>query len=107
MAMNSLDTLLVQARIRWKDPAENRTHLHTLVQQSGESFDLLVLPETFTTGFLGDADLPQEDMQGPSVAWMKSVAGEFDSAVAGSDVLPEDGRRYNRVVVVPPIGAVT
>jgi len=105
--MNSLRTLLVQARIRWKDPAENRTHLYSLAQQSGETFDLLVLPETFTTGFLGDTDLPQEDMQGPSVAWMKTVAEEFDSAVAGSVVIMEDGHRYNRLVFVSPEGEVT
>ena len=87
MDMNTLGTLLVQARIRWKDPAENRTHLQSLVQQSGENFDLLVLPETFTTGFLGDTDLPQENMHGPTVAWMKSVAEEFNSAVAGSVII--------------------
>ena len=105
--MNSLRTLLVQARIRWKNPAENRTHLHSLVQQSGETFDLLVLPETFTTGFLGDTDLPQEDMQGPAVAWMKSVAEEFDSGVAGSVVIMEKGHRYNRLLFVTPEGEVT
>jgi predicted amidohydrolase len=111
MDMNSLRTLLVQARIRWKDPAENRTHLHSLVRQSvgqsGEVFDLVVLPETFTTGFLGDTDLPSEDMQGPSVAWMKSVAEEFSSAVAGSVVIMEDGHRYNRLVFVTPDAEVS
>jgi len=105
--MNTLRTLLVQARIRWKDPAENRTHLHSLVQESGESFDLLVLPETFTTGFLGDADLSQENMQGPTVAWMKSIAEEFDAAVAGSVVIMENGHRYNRLVFVTPEAEVT
>jgi predicted amidohydrolase len=107
MIMNSLRSLLVQARIRWKDPAENRAHLHSLVQQSNGTFDLLVLPETFTTGFLGDSDLPQEDMQGTSVAWMKSLAEEFDSAVAGSVVIMEDGQRYNRLVFVTPEAEVT
>ncbi|MEE8494966.1 MAG: amidohydrolase [Xanthomonadales bacterium] len=105
--MDPLRTLLVQARIRWKDPAENRAHLQSLVQQPGKTFDLLVLPETFTTGFLGDTDLPQEDMQGPSVAWMKSVAEEFDSAVAGSVVIMEHGQRYNRLLFITPEGAVT
>jgi len=102
--MNSLRTLLLQARICWKDPAENRAHLQSLVEQSGESFDLLVLPETFTTGFLGDSDLPVEDMQGPTVAWMKEVAGKFDSAVAGSAVIVEGGHRYNRLIFVTPEG---
>ncbi len=106
-AMNTLRTLLVQARICWKDPAENRSHLHALVAQSDEAFDLLVFPETFTTGFLGDTDLPQEGMPGPSVTWMKSLAEEFDSAVAGSLVITEDEQRYNRLVFVTPEGKVS
>ncbi len=105
--MDTLRTLLVQARICWKDPGENRTHLYSLVEKSGEAFDLLILPETFTTGFLGDTDLPQEDMQGPAVSWMKSLAHRFGSAVAGSLVISEDGQRYNRLVFVTPEGEVS
>jgi omega-amidase len=103
--MDSLRTLLVQARICWKDPEENRAHLHSLVEQSGEQFDLLVLPEAFTTGFLGDSDLPVEDMHGPTVSWMKKVSEKFDSAVAGSAVIVEDGHRYNRLIFVTPEGS--
>jgi len=105
--MDTLRTLLVQARIRWKDPAENRTHLHSLVQKVGDTFDLVVFPETFTTGFLGDTDLPLEDMQGSSVVWMKTVAEKFNSAVAGSLVIMENGHRFNRLVFVTPEGDVT
>ena len=100
--MDSLRTLLVQARICWKDPAQNRAHLQSLVEQSDKPFDLLVLPEAFTTGFLGDSDLPVEGMQGPTVAWMKELAEKFDSAVAGSAVIVEDGQRYNRLIFVTP-----
>ena len=104
--MNSLKTLLVQARIRWKDPAENRAHLQSLVEQSAEDFDLVVFPETFTTGFLGDSDLPEEDMDGPSVKWMRAIAAGNDIAVAGSIVIMENGQRYNRLVFVTPEGRV-
>ncbi len=102
--MNCLKSLLVQARIRWKDPAQNREHLESLIDQSGEDFDLVVFPETFTTGFLGDADLPEEAMDGPTIEWMKSVAAERDSALAGSIVIVENGQRYNRFVFVEPGG---
>jgi len=102
--MNALKSLLVQAQICWKDPAQNRAHLHSLVAQSAGEFDLVVFPETFSTGFLGDSDLPQEDMHGPTVAWMQGLAAEYDSAVAGSIVIVEDGLRYNRLVFVEPGG---
>ena len=104
--MNSLKTLLVQARIRWKDPAENRAHLQSLVEQSAEDFELVVFPETFTTGFLGDSDQPEEDMDGPTVKWMHAIAAGNDIAVAGSIVIMENGQRYNRLVFVTPEGRV-
>lgn len=102
--MNTLNSLLVQARICWKDPARNRAHLQSLVEDSAGDFDLVVFPETFATGFLGDSDLPEEDMHGPTVEWMQSMAAEYDAAVAGSIVVVEQGQRFNRLVFVEPGG---
>ena len=102
--MNTLNTLLVQARICWKDPARNRAHLQSLVEESAGHFDLMVFPETFATGFLGDSDLPEEDMHGPTVQWMQGMAAEYDAAVAGSIVVVEQGQRFNRLVFVEPGG---
>ena len=42
--MNKLRTLLVQAQLSWKHPAENRHHLESLIDAAGEDFDLAVLP---------------------------------------------------------------
>jgi len=95
---------LAQARLHWRDPRQNRAHLADLLcGQSGQA-DLVVLPETFTTGFLGD-EADAEDMQGPTVAWMRALAAELDAVVTGSAVI-EDGGRYNRLLWVAPDGAV-
>ena len=102
--MNKLKALIVQAQLGWKDPAENRDHLAALVASAAGDFDLVVLPETFTTGFLGDADLPAEGMDGPTVAWMQDMARRHDCAVSGSAVIVEDGHRYNRMLFVTPQG---
>jgi len=105
--MSKLNALLVQARICWKDPEENRGHLASIIEQHAtRDVDLIVLPETFTTGFLGDGDLPDEGMTGPTVEWMKSLAATYDSAVAGSAVIVENGQRFNRMMVVEPSGPV-
>jgi omega-amidase len=104
--MTTLKTLLVQAQLGWKDPARNREHLESLVSTAGGAFHLAVLPETFTTGFLGDADLPAEGMDGPTVRWMKALAAERDCALAGSAVITEAGKRYNRLLFVTPEGQV-
>jgi len=106
--MSKLNVLLVQARIQWKDPAENRHHLQSLVEHHvSDETDLMVFPETFTTGFLGDGDLPNEDMTGATVEWMKSLAATHRSAVAGSAVIVEEGQRFNRMLVVEPGGKVS
>jgi predicted amidohydrolase len=104
--MSTLKTLLVQAQLCWREPARNRDHLESLLADSGGGFDLAVLPETFTTGFLGDSDLPDEGMDGPTVAWMQSLAARHESAIAGSAVIVEDGHRYNRLLFVTPDGSV-
>jgi predicted amidohydrolase len=104
--MNNMKALLVQAQLGWKDPARNREHLQSLVSRAEGGFDLVVFPETFTTGFLGDADLPGEDMQGATVQWMKEMASRENCAVAGSAVIVIDRRRYNRMLFVTPGGDV-
>ena len=104
--MSKLRTLLVQAQLSWKHPTENRSHLESLIGGVEKKFDLAVLPETFTTGFLGDTDLPEEDMGGPTVEWMGELAQRHECAIAGSVVIVEGGHRYNRMIFAAPEGVV-
>lgn len=101
-----MKTLLVQAKLDWKDPAHNREHLQSLVDAEQGQMDLVVLPETFTTGFLGDGDLPSEDMSGPTVQWMKRLAARRACAISGSAVITEQGHKFNRLLFVTPDGEV-
>jgi omega-amidase len=101
---SSLAVLLVQARLAWKNPAENRDHLERQLAASQQPFDLAIFPETFTTGFLGDPDLPAEGMDGPTVEWMQRLARRYHSALAGSAVIVEQGRRFNRFLLVEADG---
>jgi predicted amidohydrolase len=96
--MDTLKTLLVQAQLRWQEPQRNRDHLESLISAADQGFDLVVLPETFTTGFLGDHDVPGENMAGDTVAWMVDLAARHDAAIAGSAVIEENGCRYNRMM---------
>ena len=86
---------LVQAELRWRDAEANREHLADLMA-AAEPADLYVLPETFSTGFLGDQGQPAENMQGKTVAWMGQQARSLGGAVAGSLVMADDGNRFNR-----------
>jgi len=103
----TLEVGLVQADLVWQDPPSNRRRLAAMMDgQPG--CDLYVIPETFTTGFLGDAGLEAETMAGPSVAWMREQARSRSAAIAGSLVIADEAaRRFNRLVFMPPEGEPT
>ncbi|MDH3787073.1 MAG: amidohydrolase [Xanthomonadales bacterium] len=104
--MTEMNVLLVQAQLGWKNPSRNREHLQTLLAGVEGPFDIAVFPETFTTGFLGDSNLPDEDMNGATVKWMQEMARLHDCAVTGSAVIVEHGERFNRMIFVTPDGAL-
>ncbi len=102
----TLSTLLVQARLAWKNPAENRAHLEETLAAAPQPFDLAIFPETFTTGFLGDPNLTIEGMDGPTVEWMQRLAQHYKAALAGSAVIIDQGNLFNRFLFVTADGAV-
>jgi len=102
----TLSVLLVQARLFWKNPVENRAHLERILASAPGPFDLAIFPETFTTGFLGDPNLVIESMDGPTVEWMQRLAKTHDCALAGSAAIMEQGHLYNRFLFVTKDGQV-
>ena len=101
--MSQLRVSLVQSRLRWRDPARNREHL--AAQMNGVSgADLFVFPETFTTGFLGEKPETDEDMDGPTVAWLGAEARDRKAAICGSAVIRDAAGRRNRFLFAAPDG---
>ncbi len=99
----AIEVVLVQAELRWRDPAANREHLSGLMDQSPGA-DLYLLPETFSTGFLGDSDAEPETMKGATISWMIDQATRRRAIVAGSLALTDQDQRYNRFVWVGHAG---
>ena len=104
--MKTLRCLLVQSQLIWADAEANRRHLETLVRAQGADCDLIVFPETFTSGFLGDADAVPETMEGATLAWMKEIASELDSVICGSAAIAVETGTANRFLWVQPDGEV-
>ena len=96
--------VLVQAELCWQEPEANRDHLGALMDKAPGA-DLYVLPETFTTGFLGDAEREAEPYDGPTLRWLRAQAEKRSAAITGSiALLDEHGRRRNRMVFMRPDG---
>ncbi len=106
--MNNLRISLVQGDTRWHDPAGNRDYYGGLIAPLRGTTDLVLLPETFTSGFSNEAIGQAETMDGPTVAWMREQAAALDAALCGSVQVRDagGGRVFNRLMFVTPDGGV-
>ena len=104
--MSVLRVSLLQQPLIWHDAAANRERFGALLAPLAGSTDLIVLPETFTTGFSMEVARLAEPAGGATVAWLRGQAAALDAAVMGS-VITQDGTRYfNRLLFVLPGGEV-
>ena len=98
--------LLVQARLFWADAAANRKQLEAITREETMGVDLVVFPETFTSGFLGDVQAGAESMHGETVKWMQSLAAELGCVLCGSVAIATQRGTVNRFLWVQPDGVV-
>ena len=101
--MQSLRVGLVQGATRWHDAAANRAYYGARVRQLSGS-DLIVLPETFLSGFSNDIQASAEPMDGTGVSWLRALATEVGAVVCGSVAIREGGIVYNRLLWMRPDG---
>lgn len=97
---------ILQAALVWENPAANRIYFEEKINAIGESVDLIVLPEMFTSGFTMHPNLVAETMQGETMVWLQQLAKEKNAAITGSLVISEEGNFYNRLVFVFPSGEI-
>ena len=101
-----LRVTLVQSDLAWQDPAANRHRLAAHFRGLAGHTDLVVLPEMFSTGFSMDAAGLAEDMDGPTIGWMREEAAAMGCVLAGSLIVREGGRHFNRLVWARPDGTL-
>lgn len=69
-----------------------------------DRMELVLLPEMFNTGFSMQPQKLSETMDGETVEWMKRVANKHRIILAGSLIIEEEGKYYNRMVWMQPDG---
>lgn len=97
---------LVQGDTLWHDPQGNRELYGNMMAPLGGQTDLIVLPETFTSGFSNEAIHRAEGMDGATVAWLSAQAKSLGSVVTGSVQIRDGDGVYNRLLWAAPDGAV-
>ena len=100
----SLRVSLIQQPLNWQDPPRNRARFEELLLPLAGETDLIVLPETFTTGFSMQPQRLAEPPEGPTTLWLRSIADRLGAAVTGSVVTVEGGCYFNRLLWAQPAG---
>ena len=105
--MQDLRISLVQGATRWHDPEGNRDYYAGLMAPLRGATDLVLLPETFTSGFSNEAIHNAETMEGSTVQWLRDQARALDAAITGSvQIRGGDGGVYNRLFFATPDGGL-
>lgn len=103
--MSNLRVSFIQSNLFWEDKEKNLSHFRTLIASLKGQSDLIILPETFTTGFSMNASHLAEEIHGKTIKTIKSWSKEFEFAIAGSFISKEnDNRIYNRGFFITPEG---
>ncbi len=95
---------MIQSHITWEDRDENLGYYGELLRRVSGRTDIAVLPETFTTGFSMDVERLADTMDGPTVGAVKGWASKYRMAVAGSFIVKDGGKYFNRALFITPEG---
>lgn len=103
-SLRPLRVSLVQGATRWHDAPANRAYYGELVRSLRGLSDLILLPETFLSGFTNDTQANAEPMSGESLDWLRALSAEVGAVIAGSLVVREGGACVNRLLWMRPDG---
>ncbi|MDL2243656.1 amidohydrolase [Bacteroidales bacterium OttesenSCG-928-J19] len=100
--MNRLRISIIQKDLVWEDKDINLSVFGDAIKSLRGTTDVVVLPETFTTGFSMNADYLAEDDQGKTIQTVKYWAETCNLAVCGSFIASEGEKFYNRSFCITP-----
>ena len=99
---------LVQINSVWEDRTESHAKARQLISgASPQTGALIILPETFATGFSMNLAATAEPENGPTEQFLREMAAQYHSCVVGGVVTQTaDGRGMNQALAVAPDGSV-
>lgn len=95
----------IQTRLFWEDVDTNIDHFRQIITEFENPVQLMVLPETFTTGFSMNTSLAKASGE-KGLAFMLEMAKSKNTAIAGSLMVQEEQQFFNRLYFVTPSGEV-
>lgn len=109
MISKDLNICLCPMQISWLDKETNLRELRRIAASVHTATDLLILPETFSTGFPTSKDKEEirplaEKNTGETIDLIKELASRYNMAIAGSFIADSGGSLYNRLFFIEPSG---
>lgn len=103
-----LNVCLFPLEIAWRDKEHNLASVENMLEKIHPSTDLLILPETFSTGSpYGDKEEVRplaERNSGATIERLKRLASKYSVAIAGSFLADTGGLLSNRAFFIEPCG---
>lgn len=109
MQNEKLNLCLVPMEIFWGDKEKNLNTLKEIFPMIHPATDLVILPETFSTGFPTKQNKEQirayaEKNTGPTIDYLKGLSERYSVAIAGSFIADSGGLLFNRAFFIEPSG---
>ena len=101
--MDTLRLSLLQSDIVWEEKEANLARYKEQIESLAGKSDLVVLPETFSTGFSMQVPQLAEKNEGPTMQVIQSWASEYNIAICGSFIAASySGHFFNRGFFITP-----
>ncbi len=103
--MNQLRVSILQTDIAWENKQDNLRRLREKLEILRGAAEIVVLPETFSTGFSMNTGALAEPVTGDTITMLRQWASEYQIAIAGSYISCEEKDVYhNRAFFLTPDG---
>ncbi len=102
--MQDLKVLALQSNLFWENPKKNLIEFEKQINISFNSHHLIILPETFTTGFPVDPHKFAEEITGITVSWMREMSAKYNAVITGSLLIKTRGKYANTLIWMLPNG---
>jgi omega-amidase len=104
MSAKDINVTLIQSDLHWEDPVANLAMFEEEIWKIGQTTDVIVLPEMFTTGFSMNTLALAEAMNLRTFKWMKQMAQQTGALLLGSFIAKENNTFFNRMLWMEPNG---
>ena len=101
--MEDLKVTLIQSNLFWEEKKKNTEKFRELLEKA-EPSDLILLPETFNTGFSINPDVCAEPPDGPSTEFLREQSRRKNAVIMATLLILEGNKCFNRLVCMYPDG---